>query len=104
MRANTVSGGGGHYLTPSIAPHRSAPPPPSVAHITINKRTFAQLHSEYGVPILRDKELNRIKKGKCDIKRQVSDRVKQEITESVSESQQADSTTENVVVMNLIDF
>lgn len=104
MRANTVSGGGGHYLTPSIAPHRSAPPPPSVAHITINKRTFAQLHSEYGVPILRDKELNRIKRGKCDNKRQVSDKVKQEIIEKASETEQADSTNENVTVVNLIEF
>lgn len=63
-RANTVSGGGrgagGTYLPPSPAIARPAPPPPtaasSVAHISLNKRTFAQLHSEYGVQILKDKE------------------------------------------------
>lgn len=66
MRANTVSGGGvGQYLNPAGGvPQRSAPPPPSVAHITVNRRTFAQIHSEYGVPILRDKELYRQSKGK----------------------------------------
>lgn len=63
-RANTVSGGGrgagGTYLPPTPAIARPAPPPPSatssVAHISLNKRTFAQLHSEYGVQILKDKE------------------------------------------------
>lgn len=73
MRANTVSctsgggAGGGQYLNTSTKPVRTAPPPPlpSVAVINTNKRTFAQLHSEYGVPILRDKEQYRAMKGKC---------------------------------------
>lgn len=89
MRANTVSGGGPHYLNSSAAPQRTAPPPPSVAHITVNKRTFAQLHSEYGVPILRDKEANRAKKGKQDTRS--------------STSHQTNSNAEGVVVMNLVD-
>lgn len=88
MRANTVSGGAPHYLSPSTAPHRAAPTPPSVAHITLNKRTFAQLHSEYGIPILRDKEEFRKKKGKLDSRG--SDH--QQTTDSVG-----------VVVTNLID-
>ena len=59
MRANTVSGVGvGQYLSSAMGvPQRTAPPPPSVSHIMVNRRTFAQIHSEYGVPILRDKEL-----------------------------------------------
>lgn len=58
MRASTVSGGGvGQYLSSAMGvPQRTAPQPPSVAHIKVNRRTFAQIHSEYGVPILRDKE------------------------------------------------
>ncbi|XP_045616278.2 sesquipedalian-1 isoform X2 [Procambarus clarkii] len=93
MRANTVSGG--QYLTPTTVPQRAAPPPPSVAHITINKRTFAQLHSEYGVLILRDKELNRAKMGR---------KGKLETLEKMipkSETRPEGSTTENVV-MDLI--
>ncbi|KAK3891087.1 hypothetical protein Pcinc_005005 [Petrolisthes cinctipes] len=69
-RANTVSGGGrgagGTYLPPTPVIARPAPPPPSaassVAHISLNKRTFAQLHSEYGVQILKDKEEHMAKK------------------------------------------
>ncbi|KAK8740703.1 hypothetical protein OTU49_002663 [Cherax quadricarinatus] len=106
MRANTVSGGGGHYLTPSTIPQRPAPPPPpSVAHITINKRTFAQLHSEYGVPILRDKELNRVKKGKGVNKGQTFNLGRQEPQDAVitnSVRQPETSTTETV--MDLISF
>ncbi|KAG7178001.1 sesquipedalian-1-like [Homarus americanus] len=102
MRANTVSGGGGHYLTPTTVPQRPAPPPPSVAHITFNKRTFAQLHSEYGVAILRDKELGRTKRGKHDSKG------KWENLENVipsCENQPADAaSTENAVVMDLISI
>lgn len=88
MRANTVSGGAPHYLSPSTAPHRAAPTPPSVAHITLNKRTFAQLHSEYGIPILRDKEEFRKKKGKLD---------------SRGSDHQQTTDSDGVVVTNLID-
>lgn len=88
MRANTVSGGATHYFSPSTAPQRIAPPPPSVAHITLNKRTFAQLHSEYGIPILRDKEEHRMKRGKLDSK---------------GSDHQQSKNSGDVVVMNLID-
>ncbi|XP_066988038.1 sesquipedalian-1-like [Macrobrachium rosenbergii] len=88
MRANTVSGVG-QYLTPAVAQQSITSTVPSVSHISIQKRTFAQLHSEYGVPILRDKELQKLKKGKCD--------------NSERSSLQA-SQSENVVVMDLIDI
>ncbi|XP_068208827.1 sesquipedalian-1-like [Palaemon carinicauda] len=90
MRANTVSGGVGQYLTPAVTPQSITSTVPSVSHISIQKRTFAQLHSEYGVLILRDKEGHKLKKGKCDDPER-------------SSSLQA-SQSESAVVMDLIDI
>ncbi|XP_064104920.1 LOW QUALITY PROTEIN: sesquipedalian-1-like [Macrobrachium nipponense] len=88
MRANTVSGVG-QYLSSAVAPQSITSTAPSVSHISIQKRTFAQLHSEYGVPILRDKDLQKLKKGKCD---------------NSERSSLNASQSENVVVMDLIDI
>ncbi|KAG0714625.1 Sesquipedalian-1 [Chionoecetes opilio] len=94
MRANTVSGGGvGQYLTVGV-PQRAAPPPPSVAHITVNRRTFAQIHSEYGVPILRDKELPR---------RQHKAR-REGGSEAFKSQGQQEAVASPAVVMNLVDI
>ncbi|XP_045116588.1 sesquipedalian-1-like [Portunus trituberculatus] len=95
MRANTVSGGGvSQYLSSAIGamPHRTAPPPPSVAHILVNRRTFAQIHSEYGVPILRDKELYLQRKAQ------------QEGAGNAYKSQGQEKATSPVLVMNLVDI
>lgn len=94
MRANTVSGEGvGQYLSSVMGvPQRTAPPPPSVAHITVNRRTFAQIHSEYGVPILRDKELY------------LQHKARQEGGSEAFKSQGQKEAVSPAVVMDLVDI
>lgn len=90
-----MSGGGvSQYLSSAIGamPHRTAPPPPSVAHILVNRRTFAQIHSEYGVPILRDKELYLQRKAQ------------QEGAGDAFKSQGQEKGASPVLVMNLVDI
>ena len=60
MRSNTVSHTSEEARRPpprpdstTSIPARAAPPPPTGTH---RRRPFAQIHAEYGVPILRDKE------------------------------------------------
>lgn len=106
MRANTVSGGGvGQYLNPAGGvPQRPAPQPPSVAHITVNRRTFAQIHSEYGVPILRDKDLYRQSKKKQP-QGGGSESFKIRGQQQQKENQEEQAVTDSpAVVMNLIDI
>ncbi|KAK7084181.1 hypothetical protein SK128_017070 [Halocaridina rubra] len=92
LRANTVSGVG-QYFTPAITQPATVPATPTVSHITINKRTFAQIHSEYGVPILRDKEQYRKEKG-CS----------QSSGEICIASQHTSTSSDNVAVADLIDI
>lgn len=96
MRANTVSGVG-QYLTPAKAPPSTSPTVLSISHIAVNKRTFAQVHSEYGIPILRDKELWKVKKGK----RESSGGGGGGMPHS---SQGSSDASESVVVMDLINI
>lgn len=94
----------GQYLNPAVGlPQRSAPPPPSVAHISMNRRTFAQIHSEYGVPILRDKELYRQSKRKqLEGVGSESFKIQEKQLENQEEVTAVTDTAE--VVTNLIDI
>jgi len=57
-RSNTVSSVTSNSSIPNSQPQRTAPPPPplsSVTHIILPKKTFIQLHTEYGERILADR-------------------------------------------------